>query len=134
MRKEADDLLMASRYEPLCDIDDDAEENPTHRKPPAPKQSSGRKLKPPPVVITGKRSTGKHISLIAFLNETVADKKYRIKYTNNTNIYVETQETHIKLVKDLQHEGIHFHTFTRSDQKRMPSSSVGSTTPHMGMK
>ena len=116
-RKEADDLLMANRYEPLSDMDDDTEVNPMRRQPPAKNQTPGRKYKPPPVVITGKPTTGKHVSLITFLNENVVDKKYKIKYTNNTNIYVETEEAHIKLVKDLQHKGIHFHTFTRSDQK-----------------
>ena len=102
-KQEAEeDLLMGNRYEPLSDLEDGNDMEVDNRPQRENKQQTGRKCRPPSIVIQGQPASGKHIKLIQLLNEGVADRKYKIKYIN---IYVETNEAHERLIKMMTERG-----------------------------
>lgn len=81
------------------------------------KQQTSKKVRLPPIVMQRKPTSGKYSQLIKLINEDVLDQKYKIKYTNNTNIYVETDKDHESLIKILIEKGMQFHTYIWKDQR-----------------
>ena len=123
-KKDGDEgLPTGNRYEPLSDTGEDSDMEVDDRRPNTnankynKQEQSGRQNRPPPIVIHGKPAAGKHVKLLQLLDEGVTERKYRVKYTNNTNIYVDSNEDHEKLMSLMVERGVQFHTYTRKDQK-----------------